>query len=103
MKLYQVVLIGLALAIGSATVAMGATDWRLGKKVFKKQCKVCHFKGAEGGKVTEDSKTRSQWRRFFKKNYHSEVLQDISENEIKSLRLFLDRSAADAAKAETCG
>lgn len=90
----------------AASTVMAGTNAKAGKVVFQNNCKICHSKGAEGGYVSPDSKTRSQWRRFFKKNQHDakpDVIEKLNQNELKSLRMFLDSSAADADKAETCG
>ncbi len=51
----------------AASTAFAATSAKAGKEDFQNNCKVCHSEGAEGGKVSPSSKTRSQWRRFFKK------------------------------------
>ena len=83
-----------------------AANVKIGKEVFQTQCKSCHSASGKGGVLRPVEKTRGQWRRFFKKYQHpgkTGILENIGEEDMKSLRLFLDQSAADADHAETCG
>lgn len=106
MNLTKTAMLTLAVLVLAAGTTFAGANAKEGKEIFQDKCKICHAEGQEGGKVTPSSKTRSQWRRFFKKNQHTakpESIDSLTEDELKSLRMFLDGSAADADKAETCG
>ena len=102
-RLFLLPLLLFSLTLGTAGAAVNV---KVGKEVFQTSCKSCHTASGEGGAMSPAEKTRSQWRRFFKKPKHpnqTEILDKMSEDEMKSLRLFLDHNAADADHAETCG
>lgn len=89
---------GLALAAGSDTK---------GKFYFKKSCKTCHTKGAEGGEVTPLTKTQEQWKRYFTKGLHKKGSQKLTDvvpaEQLPEVQLFLVNHAADSPQPETCG
>ena len=89
---------GLALAAGNETK---------GKFYYKKTCKPCHTKGAEGGEVTPLTKTQEQWKRYFTKGVHkkgAEKLTDVVPAEqLIDMQTFLVNHAADSPQPETCG
>lgn len=89
---------GLALAAGSANK---------GKFYFKKSCKSCHVKGAEGGEITPLSKTQEQWKRYFAKGVHNKGTQKLTDilppEHLKDVQKFLVDHAADSPQPETCG
>ena len=89
---------GLALAAGSETK---------GKFYFKKTCKPCHTKGAEGGEVTPLTKTQEQWQRYFAKGVHKKGAQKLTDvvpaEQLPDMQLFLVNHAADSPQPETCG
>ena len=89
---------GLALAAGNETK---------GKFYYKKTCKSCHAKGAEGGEVTRLTKTQEQWKRYFTKGVHkkgAEKLTDVVPAEqLIDMQTFLVNHAADSPQPETCG
>jgi len=93
----------LSLTLGTAGAAVNV---KVGKEVFQSNCKTCHTGSGEGGNLSPAEKTRAQWRRLFKKSEHPGqpgIFKQLSEEDTKSLRLFLDHNAADADHAETCG
>jgi cytochrome c5 len=89
---------GLVLAAGSETK---------GKFYFKKTCKGCHAKGAEGGEVTPLSKTQEQWKRYFDKGLHKKGSQKLSDvvpaEQLIDIQTFLFNHAVDSPQPETCG
>lgn len=98
----------LILLVFAATVAMAASggNQKKGKYLYKKNCKVCHVEGAEGGKLTPLSKTQVQWDRFFNKDKHkvkADVWKQYSEQDLKDIQQFLFDHAADSDQPETCG
>lgn len=81
-----------------------------GKYWFKKTCKSCHGKDADGGEVTPISKTIKQWERYFKKDRHyktdekTEMLGETFDAEqLIHIQTFLINHAADSDQPETCG
>jgi mono/diheme cytochrome c family protein len=102
-RLFLLPLLLFSLTLGTAGAAVNV---KVGKEVFQANCRTCHSASGEGGNLNPAEKTRAQWRRFFKKLKHpeqTEIFDKLSEDEMKSLRLFLDHNAADADHAETCG
>ncbi|MDH3998863.1 MAG: cytochrome c [Desulfuromonadales bacterium] len=94
----------LCLFIASTTLAAQGGNPRKGKHLFKKNCKVCHSSGGEGGEVTPMTKTMSQWDRMFKKNKHdAEAWKNLSEKDLKDIQQFLYDHAADSEQPQTCG
>ncbi len=88
----------------SSALAIDGGNSRKGKHLFKKNCKSCHDSGGEGGDVTPMSKTMSQWDRFFDKAKHpGDVLEKLSEKDLKDINQFLFDKAADSPSPETCG
>jgi cytochrome c5 len=94
----------LTLAAGLALAAGGDTK---GKFYFKKTCKTCHTKGAEGGEVTPLTKTQDQWKRYFAKGVHKKGSQKLSDvvpaEQLPEILNFLFNHAADSPQPETCG
>ena len=96
----------LTLAIFIVTSAMAATGGnpRKGKSLYKRNCKVCHSSGAEGGEVTPMTKTQSQWDRFFDKGKHDQdSWKNLSEQDLKDIQQFLYDHADDSPQPQTCG
>jgi cytochrome c5 len=94
-----------ALAGGTALAAEGGNP-KKGKYLYKKSCKTCHAAGGEGGELTPMSKTCAQWDRFFENDKHKakpEVLQGLSEQDLKDIQQFLHDHAADSDQPQTCG
>jgi cytochrome c5 len=89
---------GLALAAGNETK---------GKFYYKKTCKPCHTKGAEGGEVTPLTKTQEQWNRYFTKGVHKKGTQKLTDvvpaEQLIDMQTFLVNHAADSPQPETCG
>lgn len=89
---------GFALAAGSANK---------GRYHFKKSCKSCHVKGAEGGEVSPLSKTQEQWKRYFAKGVHNKGTQKLIDvlpaEQLQDVQKFLVDHAADSPQPETCG
>lgn len=99
-------LLGLFLSVFTATNlwAVEGGNARKGKHLFKKTCKSCHDSGGEGGELTPMSKTMSQWDRFFEKHQHpGDVLNSLTEKDLKDINQFLFDKAADSPSPETCG
>ncbi len=97
-----------AIVATAATVAFAAEGGnpRKGKYLYKKNCKVCHVEGAEGGKLTPMSKTQSQWERFFDKDQHkanADAWKSYSAGDLKDVHQYLFDHAADSDQPETCG
>ncbi len=83
-----------------------AASSRRGKRVFKKNCKTCHTRKGEGGKLSPLQKTQAQWRIYFKKNHHQdkpEIWQGMSKKQRKDLLKFFLDFALDSDQPETCG
>ena len=80
---------------------------RKGRFYFKKTCKPCHVKDAEGGYVTPVSKTMAQWDRYFKKGTHNNKTEKIEEaipaDQVIHIHTYLVNHAADSDQPETCG
>lgn len=77
-----------------------------GKYFFKKTCKSCHAKDAEGGEVTPMSKTIKQWERYFEKDdHHGEqtLSKTFDAEQLLHIQTFLINHAADSDQPETCG
>jgi len=77
-----------------------------GKYYYKKTCKGCHTKDAEGGELTPVSKTIKQWERVFKKGKHygEEMFDEaFDETQMIHIQKFLINHAADSDQPETCG
>ncbi|PLX85514.1 MAG: cytochrome C oxidase Cbb3 [Desulfuromonas sp.] len=93
-----------AFAATSAFAVEGGNP-KKGKYLYKKNCKVCHSEGGEGGKMTPLSKTMSQWDRFFKKGHRAkpEVFEGKPEKDLLDIHQFLYDHAADSDQPQTCG
>ncbi len=106
MKTKQVaaVLVAVTFASGFALAAGSGTK---GRFHFKKSCKSCHVKGAEGGEVTPLSKTQEQWKRYFAKGLHNKGTQKLNDllgpEQLQDVERFLVDHAADSPQPETCG
>ena len=89
---------GLALAAGNETK---------GRFYYKKTCKPCHTKGAEGAEVTPLTKTQEQWKRYFTKGVHKKGAQKLTDvmpaEQLIDMQTFLVNHAADSPQPETCG
>lgn len=102
----KLLLLALVLSAFTATnlFAVEGGNARKGKHLFKKNCKICHNNGDQGGELTPMSKTMSQWDRFFTKGKHSgEVLNKLTEKDLKDINQFLFDKAADSPSPATCG
>jgi len=90
-----------------AAVALAAGSERKGKFYFKKGCKSCHVKEAEGGEVTPLIKTQEQWERYFKKGTHNKGSQKLPDvvpaEQLIDIQTFLVNHAVDSPHPETCG
>ena len=102
-------LITIVAIVATATTAAFAVEGgnpRKGKYLYKKNCKVCHVDGAEGGKLTPMDKTQSQWERFFERDKHKDhpdAWANFSEGDLKDIHQYLYDHAADSDQPETCG
>jgi cytochrome c5 len=97
-----------ALVIFAATAVLAAQGGnpKKGKYLYKKECRVCHDDGGEGGKLTPMTKTQAQWNRFFDKDKHKakpEALKKFSDQDLKDIQQYLFDHAADSDQPETCG
>jgi cytochrome c5 len=104
-RLLLVALVISAFAVTSA-VAVEGGNARKGKHLFKKNCKVCHDAGGEGGELTPMTKTMAQWDRYFKKKakkHPGDVMSKTSKKDLKDINQFLYDSAADSPSPATCG
>lgn len=103
-RLFQILTI-MVVVIALASPVVAASS-RRGKKVYKKNCKSCHTRSGEGGKLSPLQKTQAQWRTYFKKDQHKikpQIWPGMSEKERKDmLKFFLD-FALDSDQPETCG
>lgn len=105
MKRWIQIMIITALVVALAAPVMAASS-RRGKKVFKKNCKVCHTRDGEGGKLSPLQKTQAQWRIYFRKDMHSDrpdIWKGMSEKQQKDLLKFFLDFALDSDQPETCG
>jgi cytochrome c553 len=101
-------MIGLILTAFTTTsvLAIEGGNARKGKHLFKKNCKVCHDAGGEGGELTPMSKTMSQWDRYFKKKakkHPGDIMTKTKKKDLKDINQFLFNSAADSPSPATCG
>ena len=104
----NLLMVGLILAAFTATsvLAIDGGNSRKGKHLYKKNCKVCHNKGGEGGELTPMSKTMAQWDRYFKKKakkHPGDVFSKTKAKDVKDINQFLYDSAADSPAPATCG
>lgn len=106
-SLFKLLLTLLLVAFAANTVlAAEGGNPKKGKYLFKKHCKSCHVDGSEGGALTPLSKTQAQWDRFFERDKHEkkpEVLEGLSDQDIKDIQQFLFDHAADSPQPQTCG
>lgn len=105
MKRLLQVLIVVVVVVAMASPVVAASS-RRGKKVFKKNCKVCHTRKGEGGKLSPLQKTQAQWRIYFKRDMHKdrpEVWQGMNKKQRKDLLKFFLDFALDSDQPETCG
>ncbi len=108
MNLKKLLMIGLILTAftASSVLAIEGGNARKGKHLYKKNCKVCHDDGGEGGELTPMSKTMSQWDRYFKKKakkHPGDVMKTLKAKDQKDINQFLHDSAADSPSPATCG
>ncbi len=101
-------MIGLILTAFTATsvLAIEGGNARKGKHLFKKNCKICHDAGGEGGELTPMTKTMSQWDRYFKKKaqkHPGDAISKMKKKDLKDINQFLFNSAADSPSPATCG
>ena len=104
----SLLMIGLILTAFTATsvLAIDGGNTRKGKHLYKKNCKVCHNAGGEGGELTPMTKTMSQWDRYFKKKtakHPGNVFKNLKEKDQKDINQFLYDNAADSEHPATCG
>lgn len=105
MKRLLLLLTVITVVIALASPVMAASS-RRGKKVFKKNCKLCHTRKGEGGKISPLQKTQAQWRLYFKNDQHKdkpEVWKALNEKQRKDLLKFFLDFALDSDQPETCG
>ncbi len=89
----------------SAMAAEGGNP-KKGKYLWKKNCKVCHVAGEEGGVLSPSTKTQKSWDRFFTKNKHKkkpEAWGKFSEKDLKDIQQYMYDHAMDSDQPETCG
>ena len=99
----------LCFAVSASAVllpAAGGSETK-GKYYFKKTCKPCHTKGAEGGEVTPLSKTTAQWTDYFAKGKHAkgqaQLASVMDEAKLQDVVTYLEAHASDSPQPETCG
>jgi cytochrome c5 len=100
-----IALLLVAFAASSVLAAEGGNP-KKGKYLFKKHCKTCHVEGGQSEALTPLSKTQAQWDRFFERDKHEkkpEVLEGLSEQDLKDIQQFLFDHAADSPQPQTCG
>jgi cytochrome c5 len=99
-----VIAAGLGSMVIAATAAGSETK---GKYYFKKNCKSCHIKGAEGGEVSPLSKTQAQWKAYFTAGKHAKAKEDLSKlltpEQLLDVQTYLTAHASDSPQPETCG
>lgn len=111
-----VVLIFSLLAIGLADVAVAKKKKADGKALFREYCKPCHTEGSNNGEYQPMTLIQDQWTRFYETKYeaiHSEVTSPehdnqpvtevISEDDLKAIKKFSIKGAADSEHPMTCG
>ncbi len=100
-------MLALALACSNVLAAGNAGSETKGRFYFKKTCKSCHTKGAEGGEVTPLTKTQAQWKAYFTTSKHSkgkELLSKVmSAEQLLDVATYLQAHASDSPQPETCG
>ena len=102
----MILVISLVAFVAATALAVEGGNPKKGKYLFKKNCKTCHVKGAEGGELTPLSKTMRQWDRFFKRKGADCIKHaggDLSEQDMLDIHQFLYDHASDSAQPETCG
>lgn len=99
------VVMGAVGAVISVTAAGGSET--KGKYYFKKTCKPCHTKTAEGGEVTPLAKTQAQWKAYFEAGKHAKGKETLDKvltaQQLVDVQLFLVNHASDSPQPETCG
>lgn len=77
-----------------------------GKDIYIGKCGSCHKNGGEASVFAPTKFASVQWARFFEKNKHAAV-KDISsqytETELKAVRDYLMKHAADSDQPEAVG
>lgn len=99
-------ILSLAAIFATSALAVQGGNPKKGKYLYKKNCKVCHAEGDEGGKLTPLSKTMAQWDRYFENDKHQakpEVLEKLSDQDLLDIHQFLFDHAADSDQPQTCG
>lgn len=78
-----------------------------GRFYFRKSCKTCHTKGAEGGEITPLSKTQAQWKNYFAASKHAKGKESLakvmSADQLLDVATYLQAHASDSPQPETCG
>lgn len=110
------VLIFSVLVIGLTDVAMAKKKKVDGRALYVEFCKPCHTEDSDNGHYTPMTLIQDQWDRFFDEKYeatHSEVIcpdhgdqpvtEVISEKDLKAIRKFAIKGAADSEHPMTCG
>lgn len=105
MKKWLQIMVVVTLVVAMASPVMAASS-RRGKRVFKKNCKTCHTRNGEGGKLSPLQKTMGQWRIYFRRDQHKdkpEIWEGMSKKQKKDLLKFFLDFALDSEQPETCG
>ena len=86
--------------------AAGGSETK-GKYYFKKTCKPCHKKDAEGGEVTPLTKTTAQWTAYFAAGKHesgkAQLTGVMDDAKLLDVVTYLQAHASDSPQSETCG
>lgn len=96
----------LSVLAAAAPAAPKGNDTK-GRYYFKKTCKGCHTKGAEGGEISPLTKTIAQWNTYFAKAKHGRGVDPLTNllppDQMLDVQTFLVKHAADSLQPETCG
>lgn len=87
----------------STAFAISGGNPRKGRSLFKKNCKSCHVKGAEGGVISPLDKTMEKWDTFFKKGEHpGSIFTDLSEKDKTDIWQLMFDYAVDTDQPDSC-
>ena len=113
-KTVFVIWIMLLFVFFSGASAVGDSEKKTGKELYKQDCRICHQEDSPNGDFTPMSLTMDQWKRFFKERFektHKDVvlerenkklLEYMTPDKLKKIKKFVVKHAADSEQPQTC-
>jgi cytochrome c5 len=103
----MIFLFSLSIVTSAALLPGAGPSETKGKYYFKKTCKPCHKKNAEGGEYSPLSKTTAQWKAYFEAGSHAagkeKLTAILDEGKLLDVSAYLQAHASDSPQPETCG